>query len=336
MNREVELIKKITAIMPTEHQRGNRAFECDAEIIKVSDKELLFTIDEFSAEDLFRDHDPYSLGWNCAVGAISDILAAGGVPTWYGHSMTVAHDWSSNYIEQFAQGVADVLVRAGVGFMGGDFGSTETWRYTASVIGIPEGRPLLRRGASIGDIIYLSGRIGLGNLEAALNLFSKRREVVAKITAKIKTRLPLRLLEANLLRQYATSCIDTSDGMRVSLDCMAEINNSGYLIETPPYLKSGLWAAKLLSLPAPLLFLGEAGEYELLFTIKEEDEDRFLLAAEQQGLCFYRLGMVAKADTRLLRQGNHEFDLKGLNIRGRDFVDAEGYLQALKDWLEKS
>ena len=54
MDREVETIKRILKILPGSNSQLNNFFESDAEIIAYQGKKLLFSIDEFSQEDLFR------------------------------------------------------------------------------------------------------------------------------------------------------------------------------------------------------------------------------------------------------------------------------------------
>ena len=92
MSREKDIITRIANQLPRSNKQLNNLFESDSEIIQFGSKKLLLTIDEFSDEDHFRNHDPYILGWNLAVATISDILASGGQPTFYGHSIIIDKD----------------------------------------------------------------------------------------------------------------------------------------------------------------------------------------------------------------------------------------------------
>ena len=327
-DRETRMIDLINSQLPLAPGRLNRCREADAEIIKLGEGTVLFTTDEFSAEDHFRTGNPFALGWNIAVGAISDILATGGDPLYYAHAMTVAPDWDEKYIQEFSAGIGAVLRQTGTGFIGGDFGTAPLWRYTASVIGSLEGAPLLRKGCQPGDTIYCSGRIGAGNLEAALALRAGR------LTAGIKNRFQLRTAEAHLARRYATACIDTSDGVLMALNSLADLNSCGYRIDNLPYIKKGEWGARLLRLPVELLFSGECGEYELLFTVKPAAEVEMLQAAVTAGLKFYRLGEITTGSrpARVLRRPDGEIVLDDLTLRGRDFAEVEEYLAALSRW----
>lgn len=333
VNDEKKIIEMINSIFPESNQRLNKCFESDSEVIVLARKKFLFTIDEFSSEDMFRDNDPYSLGWNVAAGGISDISACAGVPLFYGHAMVVSTAWDQDFIKKFTQGVADVLKKTNTVFIGGDFGKAENWHYSAAVIGKAESKLLSRKGAAVGDGIYLSGRIGLGNLEAAFKFYSqdKRLKMVSDI---FKSRFQLRLRESAFIRDYAACCIDTSDGVFNALNILAEINRVGYEISNLPYISIGSLGALAISLPKELLLLGEAGEYELLFTIKPKDEKEFLQKAKQGELTFYKIGKVVDS-TRILFDGNRSIDLSKLHARARDFDDRKEYLEYLINYLKE-
>jgi thiamine-monophosphate kinase len=332
-NDEKNIIEMITGMFPQSKQRLNKCFESDSEVISLADKQFLFTIDEFSSEDMFRDNDPYPLGWNVAAGGISDISACAGIPLFYGHAMVVSTAWGKGFIKKFIQGVADVLKKTDTAFIGGDFGKAKDWHYTAAVIGKAGNKLLSRKGAAINDSIYLSGKIGLGNLEAALKFYShdKRLKIVSNI---VKSRFPLRLKESAFISGYATCCIDTSDGVFNSLNILAEINNIGYEIRDLPYIDIGFLGASAISLPKELLLLGEAGEYELLFTIKPKDEQVFLQRAKQEGFTFYRVGKVVES-SKVLVARDRLIDLNSLCVRARDFDDRKEYLEYLVNYLKE-
>lgn len=335
MNRERDLIKMVSSVMPKSPHQLNKLFESDAEIIEFGGSRMLFSIDEFSQEDMMREHDPFTLGWNFAVGAISDILAAGGRPLFYAHSMIIDKNWHEDYIKTFSEGVASVLEKFQVSFMGGDFGKSSVWRYTAAVIGILDGKPLMRSGASVGDGIFLSGKIGAGNIEAFLKIYAEKKEA-GKLTRLIKNRFSLRLGEAELIRKYAKACMDTSDGVFNALNTIAEMSSTGYQVRDLPYLKTGAVAARIFKIPKTLLFLGECGEYELIFTVGAQDEEEFWQEAQGKGWEFYKIGSITEKGSRVLCEDHRRIDLSRLNIRARDFDDIKDYIKRLVNFMEDS
>ena len=330
MISEKAICELFSSMLPS--GRANDCFESDAEIISLNGtRNGLFTTDEFSAEDLFRESDPYLLGWNMAAGAISDILACGGAPLYYAHALTVDPRWDAAYLRGLGSGVRDVLKATGARFIGGDCGRSEVWRCTVSVIGWCEGAPVRRRGARTGDLIYLSGEIGAGNLEAALRLDGGRN---SQKSGRIRTQFPVRLRESALMKDFASCCMDTSDGVCAALNALADLNGCGYAVANLPYLREGLGFCRRASLPGTLLFLGECGEYELLFTIRPEREEAFLIEARKLGCQFHRLGVMTASGRKLL-EDERTIDLESWGRQARDFDSPAQSLEALGRWLDR-
>ncbi|MDR3212351.1 MAG: hypothetical protein LBT71_00295, partial [Azoarcus sp.] len=167
---EQALIERLCRLLPRSPEQINQPFEADAEILRFGDGHLLFSTDEFSDEDCFLMQDARALGHNIACAAMSDLLASGGHPRFYAHSLTVDARFTEAYLKRFYEGVAQVLEQAGAHFIGGDFGRAEAWRCTASVIGAAA-RPVLRSGARAGDHLYITGPVGGGNVQAACRLY---------------------------------------------------------------------------------------------------------------------------------------------------------------------
>ncbi|OGO85579.1 MAG: hypothetical protein A2Y22_03685 [Clostridiales bacterium GWD2_32_59] len=320
MSSEKNLIKLISGVMPKSPLQMNKLYESDSEIVDYKGSKLLFNIDEFSKEDMFREHNPRILGFNIATASISDILATGGTPLYYLHSMCVPSRWDENYIKSFSQGVAEALRLNNMTFLGGDFSKSEEWKYTATVVGENNNKCILRSGAKIGDNIYITGKIGTGNLEAFLKI---------KGINKFKLMFNSRHKESRFINSYATACIDTSDGCYNCLNTIAEMSNVGYEIEKVPYIRLGKIAAKLANVEELLLFLGECGEYELMFTIAEGEEENFIKNAKKNGFRFYRIGKIVETGTKIIRDSKRIIDFSNINISARDYENIEDYLQEL-------
>ncbi len=308
MNEE-QSINELIKEMPRSKNQLNKAFESDSEILSGVDLDfsghnLLFSTDEFSDEDLFCTRDPFLLGHNIAVGALTDIYASGGEPLFYAHSLCIDEQFSKKYLDQFYKGIAGVLKEAGAVFIGGDFGKAKAWRCTTSVIGRAR-KPLLRSTARVGDSIYITGAIGGGNIGAVAKLMHID-------IAKIKFRLPNK--EAQTIREVATACMDTSDGVYQAVNTIAQMSGVGFSLDNLPYHKAGGIASKMLRLPKELLLFCECGEYELVFTTPKEIK-----------LPFYKIGEITKEQKTLYGK-----DISSFDLRARAFEDPKDYLKAVK------
>ena len=321
MNREKTIIEKINLIMPRSHKIINKVFESDSEILQFGAEKVLFSMDEFSKEDFFCEYDAFTLGWNCSIAAIADILASGGTPVFYAHSLT--SPWPDDFISEFCKGAAEILKVYNTGFIGGDFGIAEEWRYTASVIGkVDEEKFLLRSTAKIGDIIYLTGKAGSGNLQAFMNLNNIKDNV--KLNS---LKFNLRFSESQIIKKIATACIDTSGGIFNAVNIIADFCGAGFILENIPLIDEGILLAKSYNLPEIILALGECGEYELLFTVspddsKNIDENKFL-----------KIGRLTENTDKYIFSENIKYKMNDFNISARDYSDKYEYIKILLRYI---
>lgn len=347
INNEKRIISLINEVIPSGPARLNKSFDAESEILYIDKNlKLLLTMDDFSVEDQLRENDPYLLGWNIAVGGISDILAVGGFPVFYAHAMVIDRKWDDEFIKKFCKGIADVLRLTSTTFAGGDLGKDEVWRYTSTVIGKLHGEPVLRSGAVPGNSIYITGKIGTGNLEAFLRMLASEfsNPVFKNISDRFPIQFNIPFHESELVSKYATTCIDTSDGMFNSLNAVAEVNGTGYEIDSIPYLDEGLEVIEMLkkvSLPLNriLLFLAECGEFELLFTVDKFNEEKMLEEAEKKHYRLYRVGTVTEkkeGSFMIIHDNGKRINLSDMNIRGRDYANPQAYLAALLKWVNEN
>jgi thiamine-monophosphate kinase len=155
---------------------------------------------------------------------------------------------------------------------------------TATALGtITSGPPITRRGCRPGDRLFASGPLGLGSAYALLKL---GREPGAAGFA-VEYQPAARLREGRLLRRFATSCMDTSDGVIPT--------RVGFTLETPvgELLHPGAAAvSKATGMPLWMMLAGPHGEFELLFTVAEERREPFEEAAAAIGWGPLEIGAV--------------------------------------------
>jgi thiamine-monophosphate kinase len=306
--QEESLVERLCRLMPRAPEQVNRVLEADAEILETSrlgNAHLLFSTDEFSDEDCFLMQDAHALGRNIACAALSDILASGGRPLYYAHSLTIDARFDEAYLTRFYEGVAETLVLAGAYFIGGDFGRARDWRCAVSVIGGAE-KPVLRSGAREGEYFYITGPVGAGNLQAALALHDLPG------SRFLAPNFSLRIEALPDIAAHATSCIDTSDGLFNAACTLARMSDCGFALENIPYLPAGEKLAKFLALPVSMLAFCECGEYELLFTSPAE-------------LPYRKIGRVTRTG-RIFNGRNVERPFP----RARAHADRQSYLDEMK------
>ena len=335
MNREELQIRRITEILPVAPERITPVYAADCELALIDGVSLLCSLDDFSSEDLFRTDNPERLGWNIACAALADVFACGGIAMLYSHALVPAPNWDDNFLLAFTKGVATALRGCGAGFLGGDMGHGKEWRYTSQVIGRPRERMVDRRGARHGDGLYLSGRIGLGNLEAALRLYGNN-PLLQKAFSVYQPKFRLVHQESELVARYASAAIDTSDGLASGIVQLADQSQVGFQIGDIPDHKLAGIASRLLRKPLILLALGGCGEYELLFSVPPEREVSLQEEARRKKLSIFRIGSITGGPeaSRSLGDTQQTVDLAQPLPRARDFASLPEYLQALEHFAQ--
>ena len=221
--------------------------------------ELLVTTD-FSLEGVhFRRqwHPPESVGHRCLTRGLSDIAAMGGEPLAIFLSLALPADLPQSWVRRFMNGLLRLASRHRVSLAGGD-----TSQSPAGVLGdimvlgaVRRGEAILRSGAKPGDLIYVTGKLGLGG--ATVRQMYRGKEIRLASARPYFYPQP-RLEVAKKLRGVAASMIDISDGLSTDLSHICDASRVGALLraaEVPVQKGATLDDA---------LYGGD--DYELLFT----------------------------------------------------------------------
>ena len=199
-----------------------------------------------------EDEDPADIAWKLVAVNLSDLAAKGTAPV----GVLIGH-MLGNGDERFVEGLQAILGEYGVPLLGGDTVRAEGRRmWGCTAIGRATSDPVPdRRGAKIGDAVYVTGTLG----RAMLGFEAPEGEY------GLAYRRPVpRLSEGRALAPIVTAMMDISDGLL--LDCWRLAEASGTRIELDS-------AAIPVADPArrdECLRWGD--DYELLFTAPAEAE----------------------------------------------------------------
>ena len=189
-----------------------------------------------------------------------------------------AHPHRKKYeLESIAQGLKVSSKEYNVPILGGDTNESSDLIITSILFGICKKDDIVfRRGAKPGDLVVTSGRFGL--VSSGLIMLLQKQFAPPKIKRKILNsvyRPKARIAFGNKLRLLrATSSIDSSDGLALSLHQLSEASKVGFLIERMPLAKDAQIYAEINKLdPFELVFYG-GEEYEIVATLDSKHYNR--------------------------------------------------------------
>ena len=138
----------------------------DAAVLATPDARVVITTDMMIHGPDFRLawSSARDLGWKAAVSNLADVAAMGARPTALVVALAAPESTTLEFLEQFADGLRDgcAALAPGCGVIGGDLSVSDTLTIAVTAFGDLEGRdPVLRSGARVGDIVAVSGPLGL-------------------------------------------------------------------------------------------------------------------------------------------------------------------------------
>jgi thiamine-monophosphate kinase len=280
----------------------------DAAVIKTTaGKDLIACCDLMVEGVHFRTEwsPPRLLGRKALAVNLSDVAAMGGVPKFAMMSIALPHKCSSEFIDELFEGMFELANAIGVSIIGGDTSSSRDSLFIdVSVIGECEsGKAITRRGAKIGDRIYVSGSLGASALGLSLledgfrlddskDVSDARRQAVLKhLAPEPQLKLGRALGETGL----ATAMIDISDGLSTDLWHILDESDVGATIYATAMPVAECVLSVAVGAPGidPLtLALNGGEEYELLFTVQPENHERVVALAETLGATITVIGDI--------------------------------------------
>ena len=231
---------------------------------------------DFSLEGVHfrRDwHPAASAGHRCLARGLSDLAAMGADPLSAFLSLAVPAGLQKTaagrrWLDGFLDGLFRLAAATGTPLSGGDTAAAPDGNVLADIVltgTVPRGKALLRSGARVGDLLYVTG--ALGGAAAELRMLSERPERF-RLAASDGTH-PQLFPEARLdvgralvRRGLATAAMDLSDGLSTDLAHLCAASGVGAAIEAERLPVHPLARA----MPDWLSLALNGGEdYELLF-----------------------------------------------------------------------
>jgi thiamine-monophosphate kinase len=269
----------------------------DAALLRCPEgSELVAAIDTLVAGVHFPHGSPAaSVGHRALAVNLSDLAAMGARPAWALLALTLP-EADEAWLGEFAAGFNALARTHQVALVGGD---TTRGRLcvTVQLLGhVPRGAALTRGGARPGDALFVSGTPG--DAAAGLAIEQGRLEPPAEARAHLRERFLLptpRMALGERLRDFASACIDVSDGLLGDAGKLASASHAGAELAFGELPVSEPLVAAVGEMRARELSLTGGDDYELCFAVHPENLARLLLELPPQRWGYRRIGALRDA-----------------------------------------
>jgi thiamine-monophosphate kinase len=231
------------------------------------------------------------LGYKTVVVNVSDIYAMNATPTQILIGLGVSNRFSVEALDEFYEGVMAACEHYGVDLVGGDT-STSNKGFIISCTAIGEVSPdkfVKRSGAKKGDLLCVTG--DLGGAFLGLTLLEREKKIYLESPQVQPDLENEKYVVGRLLKPEArkdiiaffeessitpSAMIDISDGLSSEILHICRKSNVGCVLyeEKIPIAEDSRMAAYKFKLDPTACALSGGEDYELLFTIPQDDYDK--------------------------------------------------------------
>lgn len=263
------------------------------------------------------------LGYKSVIVNLSDIYAMNARPTHITVGIGISNRFSVESLDEFYEGIFSACEKYGVDLAGGDT-STSQKGFIISVTAVGEIAPnkfVKRSTAQKGDLICVSGDLGAAFL--GLTLLEREKKIYLEnpqIQPDLESEdyIVRRFLKPEAKKDIIdffennniqpTSMMDISDGLSSEILHICKQSNLGCRLyeEKIPIHEKTRSAAFKFGLDPTVCALNGGEDYELIFTLKQEDHDKIVLNEN-----ISVIGYITEQNEgiKLISKGNNTFDI---------------------------
>jgi len=263
------------------------------------------------------------LGYKSVIVNLSDVYAMNATPTQITLSIGISNRISLEALDEFYEGVYAACEKYGVDLVGGDTSNSQKG-FIISVTAIGEVSPdkfVKRSTAKVGDLLCCTGDLGAAYLglillEREKRIFLENPGVKADLEGEkyVIGRLlkpEARKDQIEFLQQaeiMPTSMMDISDGLSSEILHICRDSGVGCVLyeEKIPIAEDTRNAAFKFELDPTACALSGGEDYELLFTVSQQDYDKLVLN-EQISVIGYMT--ESEKGSKIITKGGNTFDI---------------------------
>ena len=288
--KEFDLVRSLLA----EWGKAAERIGDDGAILTLPPGEKLVVTTDTSVEGVhFRREwlNHFEIGYRATAASLSDLAAMGARPLGIVIALTLPED-DKREARAIAHGIREGASAVLCPIVGGDLTAGKSLSLTITALGTVQS-PLSRAGATPGQRVYVTGR--LGGPAAALRAWRAGKEPSEWDRARFASPVPRIEPAIGLAARGATSAIDISDGLIADVAHIAAASKVRIEIDL----------GRIPNAPGVSRYEAAASgeEYEIVVTAPEIDTDSY---TEEYGLALTEIGQVVagRAGVAMLENGN--------------------------------
>ena len=305
---ETEIIKKFQKIF------GDKNFVSeDVESFSIGKTKIILKVDTLvESTDIPPKMSLKDAARKSVVACVSDFASKGVEPKFGIISVNLPPNISARQIKEIAQGFKAASKEFGIKILGGDTNQGKEVVFHVCLFGEAK-NTVKRRGAKIGDLIFVSGPFGY--TAAGLDILlknAKRSDSFSKLAIKSVTNPNPRLEFGLRGKKYFTSSMDSSDGLSTTLNEMARQSKSKFVVNNVPTKKLVENFSKVHKKKLESLVFHAGEEYEIVFTVSKKYKSKIIQIAKTAKTPIIEIGTVVKGKGVFLEKNEQLVKLKDL------------------------
>jgi thiamine-monophosphate kinase len=243
---------------------------------------------------------PADIGFKAVSVNVSDIAAMGACPRWVLLALCAPPEIAEDMLRGLYEGIEEACAAYGTELVGGDTVRAPQLTLAVTAIGELEGRPIMRSGAEVGDVVAVTGPLGRAavGVNLLLSQDGKNASPEDAIACMAAHRRPHARVDAGAQLQAmgVHAAIDLSDGLGSDARRLCEASSVGIEIDfgRVPVAPEAQRIATSRGWDIERLVLGGGEDFELLVALPRE---------QLEGTDWIEIGRVVDDGLWLVRDG---------------------------------
>lgn len=281
-----------------------RSIGDDCAVLESDDKNYLIASTDtiLQKTHIPREMTANQIGGYAVNTVLSDIAAMGGTPQGILFSTGLPEDTPLEWLEELALGMEAAAKYHGTCIIGGDTQRADEITITGTGLGkVRCDLLMLRSNAMAGDKICVTGPIGTA-AAGFHSLINSKKGFETSIKAALEPKA--RIKEGQLISKYSRCCMDVTDGLALSLHEIARKSGVGLRIdwESIPIVEEVRKVSSDLKVSMEELVLYKGGDYELIFTIPEDNFEPLKKELERLDSSIHMIGEITDEQGSLVME----------------------------------